>query len=73
MSTLGVASEHYGPMHSSIILEKHPPEIKLLIIRNMNQDIWDLAQMLDIFNQELKARETCLSSAMVGKNSELDS
>ena len=38
----------------------------------MNQDIWDLTQMLEIFNQELKARETCLSSAPVGKNFEFD-
>ena len=58
LSTLGVASEHYGPMLSSIILEKLPPEIKLLITRNMKEDIWDLTQMLEIFNQELKARET---------------
>ena len=50
-------------MLSSIILEKLPPEIKLLITRNMNQDIWDLTQMLEIFNQEFKARETCLPSA----------
>ena len=39
----------------------------------MNQDIWDLTQMLEIFNQELKARETCLPSALVGKNFEFDS
>ena len=39
----------------------------------MNQNIWDLAQMLEIFNQELKARETCLSSLPVGKNFEFDS
>ena len=73
LSTLGVASEHYGPMLSSIILEKLPPEIKLLITRNMNQDMWDLTQMLEMFNQELKARDTCLSSAPVGKNFEFDS
>ena len=60
-------------MLSSIILEKLPPEIKLLITRNMNQDIWDLTQMLEIFNQELKARETCLPSAPVGKNFEFES
>ena len=29
--------------------------------------------MLEIFNQELKGRETCLSSAPVGKNFEFDS
>ena len=69
LSTLGVASEHYGPRLSSIILEKGPPEIKLLITRNMNKDIWDLTQMLRSFNQELKERETCLSSAPVGKSS----
>ena len=73
LSTLGVVSEHYGPRLSSIILEKRPPEIKLLITRNMNKGIWDLTQMLGIFNQELKERETCLSSARVGKNFEFDS
>ena len=39
----------------------------------MNQDIWDLTQMLEIFNQKLKAREDCLSSAPIGKNFEFDS
>ena len=29
--------------------------------------------MLEIFNEELKARETCLPSALVGKNFEFDS
>ena len=60
-------------MLSSIILEKLPPEIKLLITRNMDQDIWDLTQMLKIFNQELKAKETYLPSVPVGKNFEFDS
>ena len=36
LSPLGVASEHYGSMLSIIILEKLPPETKLLITRNMN-------------------------------------
>ena len=73
LSTLGVASEHYRPMLSGIIIEKLPPETKLLITRNMSQDIWDMTEMLEIFNQELKGRETCLSSAPVGKNFEFDS
>ena len=73
LSTTGVANEHYEPMLSSIILEKLPPEIKLLIPRNMNQDIWDLTQMLEIFSQKLKARETCLPSTLFGKNFEFDS
>ena len=34
----------------------------------MSQGIWDLTQLLHIFNQELKARETCLLSALGGKN-----
>ena len=72
LSTLGVASEPYGPMLSSIISQKIPQEIKRLVTRNINQDIWDLTQMLEIFNKELNARETCLSSAPVGKNFESD-
>ena len=42
----------------------------------MNQNIWDQNdknKMLEIFNQELKARGTCLSSLPVGKNFEFDS
>ena len=34
----------------------------------MSQGIWDLTQLLQIFNQELQARETCLLSALGGKN-----
>ena len=60
-------------MLSIIILEELPPKIKFLITRNKNEDLWDMAQMLEIFNQELEARETCLSSAPVGKNFEFES
>ena len=39
LSTLGVASEHYGPMLSSIILEKLPQEIKLkFLLKSLKQE-----------------------------------
>ena len=57
--SLGIEMENYGALISTLILEKSSPEVKLVITRNINENTWDLAKVLELINLELRARETC--------------
>ena len=58
-------------MIPALILEKLPPEVKLVITRNIKENTWDLAKVLELINLELRARETCTVPEKTegGKNS----
>ena len=43
-----------------IILEKLPNTLRLIIIRNNNENNWNFTKILDLINVELKAREACV-------------
>ena len=45
-------------MIATLILEKLPQEIKLIVARNV-KETWDLTKILNIVNQELEALEAC--------------
>ena len=58
---------------SASIIEKLPQDIKLIINRKIEMDIWDHTKVLDLISLELRARETCvvpnqLSLSTDGKN-----
>ena len=57
LKALGISSESYGSLLSSILLNKLPPEIRLIVSRGLAEEMWDLDQMLRIFETELNARE----------------
>ena len=46
-------------MISALILEKLPPEVKLVITRNIKENTWDLAKVLELINLELRVCKTC--------------
>ena len=56
LSALGVSSDSYGSLLSSVLVKKLPPELKLRISRQMT-DNWDLRGMMKIVGEELEARE----------------
>ena len=70
LSTLGIEMEIYGALISTLILQKLPPEVKLVITRNIKENTWVLAKVLELINLELRARETCtvLEKTEGGKN-----
>ena len=59
LSTLGIKIENYGSLISSVILEKLPLEVKLVITRNIKENTWDLAKVLELIKLELRAPKTC--------------
>ena len=63
--------ENYKVLISTIILEKLPSEVKLVIARNIKENTCGLAKVLELINLELRARETCTAPEKTegGKNS----
>ena len=57
LKALGVASNSYGSLLSSVLLNKIPKEIRLIISRKVGGGDWDLDQMLKMLHEEVRARE----------------
>ena len=57
--TLGIRTEHYGPLVIPIILEKLPDEIRLVISRKLGTNNWCVDDVLEILKHEIAARENC--------------
>ena len=73
LRNLGIDIKSYGSLLSTVIIEKLLQDIKLIISRKIETDIWDLMKVLDLISLELQARETCvvpnqLSPSTDGKN-----
>ena len=46
----------YGTLLISLILERIPSELKVIISRRFKDDVWDLLSLIEIFKEELFAR-----------------
>ena len=56
LSSLGVNSESYGSLLSPVLLQKLPPELRLIVGRQVSGE-WTLDPLMKIFGEELRARE----------------
>ena len=57
LTDLGVVITFYGTLLISIILDRVPIELKLLISRKFKNNVFDLDILTEIFKEELFARE----------------
>ena len=55
---IGITTESYGTLLTPIIMSKIPPEMRLLVSRQL-KDEWDLDGTLKILGEELSLREKC--------------
>lgn len=60
LNSLGIEGKDYGSLLNPIIMERLPHEIKLTVSRNLKQEVWDINKLLELINDELKARENCI-------------
>ena len=77
LRNLGIDSKSYESLLSMLIIEKLPQDIKLIIRRKKETNIWDLMKVLDLISLDLRARETRvvpnqLSPSTDGKNKIVD-
>lgn len=56
LRALGVPSSSYGGLLSSILISKLPPELRLIVSRELNEGEWDLDSMMRIIAREVEAR-----------------
>jgi hypothetical protein len=54
---LGVEPESYGTMLSSVLLNKLPPDLRLIVSRRISSENLDLEILLETFEEELIAHE----------------
>ena len=65
LKTLNINPVSYGALLIPVLTEKIPSDLRLIIARKFDNDIWDLETMLECFKSELHAKEMCAS---VGTN-----
>jgi hypothetical protein len=56
LKSLGVASDSYGTLLSSVLLSKLPHELRLIVSRKTSDDDWNLDNLMEM-EQEIEARE----------------
>ena len=57
LKSLGIPSNSYGSLLSSIIMNKLPQELRLIISREIKDQDWQLDNIVHALEDELKARE----------------
>ena len=57
LESLDCKSETFGPMLIPIVIRKLPHEFRLLVSRNTTGEIWNINDILKIYEKELSARE----------------
>ena len=57
LEALGVNSSQYGSLLIPVIMAKLPPEVRVQIARNANQDVWEISDLLAVIQREVEACE----------------
>ncbi|CAB3994168.1 Hypothetical predicted protein, partial [Paramuricea clavata] len=55
--SLGVQAETYGNLLCSMLLNKLPQELCIIVSREVQGDVWELGHLLELIEKELEARE----------------
>ena len=61
LRSLDVNDDNYGSLLAPIILERVPHQFKLTISKQVEDDTWNVTQLLCLIRDKLKARENCLT------------
>ena len=57
LRALGVPAESYGSLLVPVILSKLPPELHLIVSREVTEDRWQLDELMQVIDAEIRARE----------------
>lgn len=60
MKSLSVESSSYSSLLFSVLLQKLPPELRLVMSREIREDNWNLDSLLKQLEEEIKARERAM-------------
>ena len=59
LDSIGIKTENYGIFLTTVLMEKLPEELRIMLSRKLGVKSWDLSRMLEIFKEELLVRESC--------------
>ena len=62
LRALGVSAESYGGMLTSIMMNKLPAEIRLIVNRELTDDTWSITDVLKSVEKEVRIRERAAES-----------
>jgi len=57
--SLGIHCESYGKLLVPLLMEKLPPNMRVIISKAIDQHEWDLDVLLKAFDSEIESRELC--------------
>ena len=60
--SLDVDSKSYGSLLTPIIMERLPPQVRLILSRELKDKGWDLSWLQSTLSDELLARESCTTT-----------
>ena len=61
LQTLKVDTDSYGSLLVPLINEKLPTDIRVILARKFNSQVWDLNEMIEVLKLEIEAKERSLS------------
>ena len=59
LDSLSVKSDSDSALLAPMIMGKLPPQLKLVLSRNLRSEMWGLVELLNLINTEIKARANC--------------
>ena len=65
LNSLGVAADSYGSLLSSVLLNKLPQELRLILSRGVGEDEWKLDRLMALLEEEVQARERATTNSQV--------
>ena len=57
LKSIGVSADSYGSLLSSVLLNKLPQELRLILSRRVGDDEWKLDRLMKLLEEEVQARE----------------
>ena len=72
LKSLGVAAESYGSLLASVLMNKLPQELRLIVSQQVSEDVWNLDKLMDIMKKEITARERAAGSIQVSRKAPKD-
>jgi hypothetical protein len=67
LRALGVSSDSYGSLLTSMLMNKLPGEIRLVIARELNDEHWEVDKLMEIIDKEVDARERSIGQQLMRK------
>ena len=59
LDSLNIKSDSYSALLAPVIVGKLPPQLKLVVSRNVRLELWGLAKLLNLIITEIKTRANC--------------